>query len=226
MAYTPLGSAKLKEEDWERLKDHGFKTPPRGSLEPVQVKVVSQSSSSYDPPGENPDEPENSDSSEFPPPVQGPLEADCQEDSYTPTIGWDVSRGPGDYPRRDLQNGDLFLYLRERFAEHEMERLLQNGVEEPADLPFLYEEDLLEMGIPSQVVKRIMFGIHPPGTIRPDSPAISGQRTGEVRMYDRSHRQIPWVIQNRTLAHRSPGPPVEGLGVRTAENDEAVEPGG
>ena len=225
VAYTPLGSAKLKEEDWKRLKDYGFKTPPKSNLEPVQVKVVSQSSSSKDPPGKDPDEPENSDSSDFPPPVQGPLEADCQEDSYTPTIGWDVSRGPGDYPRRDLQNGDLFLYLRERFAEHEMDRLLQNGVEEPADLPFLYEEDLLEMGIPLQVVKRIMFGIHPPGTIRPDSPAILGQRTGEVRMYDRSHRQIPWVIQNRTLAHRSPGPPVEGLGVRIAEDDEAVEPG-
>ena len=225
VAYTPLGSVKLKREDWSRLKDHGFRTPPRRDLEEVQVKVVSQSLSSHEPHGQEPDEEQDSDGSEFPPPVQGPLEADCQEDSYTPTIGWDVSRGPGDYPRRDLQNGDLFMYLRERFAEHELERLLQNGVEEPADLPFLYEEDLLEMGIPSQVVKRIMFGIHPPGTIRPDSPAILGQRTGEVRMYDRSHRQIPWVIQNRTLAHRSPGPPVEGLGVKTAEDDEAVEPG-
>ena len=169
VAYTPLGSAKLKEEDWGKLQTHGFRTP-------VQVKVVSQSSSSHEPPGKEQDEQEESDSSDFPPPVQGPLEADCQEDSYTPTIGWDVTRGPGEYPRRDLQNGDLFVYLRERFAEHELERLLQNGVEEPADLPFLYEKDLLEMGIPLQVVKRLHDGsveIVPAKavcTVKPGSP--------------------------------------------------------
>ncbi|CAE7373674.1 RE1, partial [Symbiodinium necroappetens] len=85
VAYTPLGSAKLGEEDWARLRQ----------CHQAQDRVARQ------------------------------------KDSYTTTIGWDVTNGPGDYPR-----------------------LSQHGVEEPSDLPFLYEEDLLEMGIPTQVGAR------------------------------------------------------------------------
>ena len=224
VAYTPLGSAKLRDEDWASLQGYGFRTPLRGNLESVQVKAVSSGRGSPEPSQEEEHGgAQASGSSELPPAIQGSLEVDCQPDSYTPIIGWDATNGPGAYPRWDLQRTDLFMYLRERYAEHELERLSHHGVEEPADLPFLYEEDLLEMGIPTQVVRRIMFGIHPPGTIRPDSPAVLGQRTGEVRMFDRSQRQIPWIIQNRTLAQRQPGPPIEGLGVRRFEGDNLPE---
>ena len=60
-----------------------------------------------------------------------------------------------------------------------------------------------------------MFGVHPPGTRRPDNPDVCATRTGEVRLYDRDSQQIPWVFQNRTLAQSRPDPPLPNLGVRT-----------
>ena len=88
------------------------------------------------------------------------------------------------------------------------------GIESPADLPFLYREDLVEFGVPELEARLIMKGIHPEGTLRPDNPNLCALRTGEVRLLDRRQRQLPWVIQNRTLDWRSPGPPVEGLGIK------------
>ena len=59
-----------------------------------------------------------------------------------------------------------------------------------------------------------MLGIHPPGTRRPDNPQLSSLTTGEVRLLDRAQRPIPWILQNRTLAVRNPGPPLAGLGCK------------
>ena len=209
VGYTPLGSVKLEDSLWDRLQSFGFPTPDKPDT-PHQVRVVSAPGDS---PNSEADEHLNEEVSEAHP-VQGPLEQDLQEDSVTQLVGWDFSSGdPGDAVHGNLLRVDLYAYLRERFAENEYQRLSANGVESPADLPFLYEEDLIEMGIAPQVAGRIMHGVHPPGTRRPDCPALSSLTTGEVRLFDRAQRQIPWVIQNRTLLQGNPGPPIGGLGV-------------
>ena len=76
---------------------------------------------------------------------------------------------------------------------------------------------MVESGIPEHAARVIMKGIHPQGTCRPDNPDLCALRTGEVRLLDRSQRYLPWVFQNRTLDWRSPGPPVQGLGVRNPD---------
>ena len=113
----------------------------------------------------------------------------------------------------------IFIDSEERGVEHSFQQLTFLGVEQPEDLLYLFMEDLVEFGIPKQDADRIMIGIHPPGTRRPDNPNNSGLTTGEVRMFDREQRQIPWVMQNRSLSQRNPGPPMPNLGVRTDQQE-------
>ena len=98
---------------------------------------------------------------------------------------------PETVPAVDLPDADLYRFLEERGVEHSFQQLTFLGVEQPEDLLYLFMEDLVEFGIPKQDADRIMIGIHPPGTRRPDNPNNSALTTGEVRMYDREQRQIP-----------------------------------
>ena len=204
-AYTPLGSKKIHPERKEFLEAHGFGF---GLEEMPRIFAVSED---HEEPGQG----SNDMCVEVAEPSQvGTLADDEQLDSVTAFIGWDPNRGaPGDAQPLVLEEVDLEEFLRERGVDCELERLGIIGVQEAVDLQFLYVEDLIEEGIPEISARRIMFGIHPEGTVRPDEPSNCALRTGEVRLYDRSQRQIPWVIQNRTLDYGCPPPPVQGIGV-------------
>ena len=134
----------------------------------------------------------------------------------TAFVGWDPSGGNAQQePTRNLEEADLYEFLEERQVEGTFNRLRFMGVESPADLWYLYIEDLVELGISLEDAKGIMKGIHPPGTVRPDNPNGISLTTGEVCLFDRDHRQLPRFIQNRTLSHSAPGPPVQGVGINT-----------
>ena len=205
VGYTPLGTRKLAPSERDYLGQVGFPFSSSNGDE-FQVRVVKS---------ENP-EPEPEGSNESPSPgMQGDLQQDVQADASSMLVGWDLSEGASrNYPAVDLPDADLHRFLEERGVEHVLQHLTFLGVEQPEDLLYLFMEDLVEFGIPKQDADRIMIGIHPPGTRRPDNPNNSALTTGEVRLFDREQRQIPWVIQNRTLSQRSPGPPVSNLGVK------------
>eukprot|EP00439_Symbiodinium_sp_Y106_P047630 s3065_g6.t1 len=102
------------------------------------------------------------------------LEQDMQIDSVTQLIGWDPSQGEGhNYPVQNLEETDLQQYLDDRGVGWTFRRLVNLGVEMASDLAFLFQEDLVEFGIPPQDARRIMIGIHPAGTVRPDNPNLS-----------------------------------------------------
>ena len=216
VGYSPLGVHKLKEVDRSLLTSCGFSLPTVPGDE-CQVKVVRPNQSKDDehlrPPWERPTQEEN----DGPPPWdQGPLQSDEQPDSNTQLVGWDLSAGATrNSMNADTLPSDLHLFLWQRDIVYLQAELRRLGVEEPEDLIYLYPEDLIEFGLSRWEAERVMFGVHPSGTRRPDNPNNSGLRTGEVRLYDRDNQQIPWVMQNRTLAERCPGPPLPNLGVRT-----------
>ncbi|CAE7274423.1 GIP [Symbiodinium sp. CCMP2592] len=144
------------------------------------------------------------------------VKEDIQEDSHTIPIGWDPTGETGpNMPQENLEEMDLYEFLEDREVEWTMKRLTFMGVESLADLAYLYVEDLVELGLPLEDARRIMTGIHPTGTVRPDNPNMISLTTGEVCLFDRGQRQIPRVIQNRTLGYHAPGPPVLGLGINT-----------
>ena len=204
VAYTPLGANKLPLSDKACLEGIGFGIS-KGVDSDACVRVISA--------GTNEGNPDSQEESEHPGEVD--LFEDLQEDSVAQVVGWDpVGSGSTNVPQRNLEERDLQEFLVERGVDEvEYHRLEFMGVESPADLVFLYFEDLVEFGIPSEQAERIMRGIHPSGTRRPDNPTLCSLTTGEVRLFDRAHRQIPWVFQNRTLDQRSPDPPVQGLGI-------------
>ena len=61
--------------------------------------------------------------------------------------------------------------------------------------------------------------------MRPDNPNLCSLSTGEVRLIDRQQRQLPWIIQNRTLTQRTPNVPLADLGVRdpTLEEEDTYD---
>ena len=206
VGYTPLGTHKLGAADRNLLYDLGFK-PPIRDQEEYQVKTFRVPRDSE---ARSSTQPARADS------VQGPLSADEQPDSHTQLVSWDLSEGATrNQPTGETLPKELQVFLWERDIEYMLPELQRLGVEEPEDLIYLYEEDLLEFGMTREQAARVLFGVHPPGTRRPDNPNNSGLKTGEVRLFDREGQQIPWVFQNRTLAQSSPGPPLQNLGVRT-----------
>eukprot|EP00439_Symbiodinium_sp_Y106_P022102 s6340_g2.t1 len=228
VGYTPLGIHKLLEEDKQWLVDAGFVLPIPDVIEP-QVKAfrstsslsssgiphaASSSAEHFDPEGGA-----QAASSSDSPGVPIDLNADLQEDSVTAFIGWDPTGGNRSHvSQQNLEEADMYQFLVERGVEWTFRRLEVLGVESPADLYFLYVEDLIEFGLSEEDARKVMFGIHPEGMLRPDNPNGISLRTGEVRLIDRGQRQLPWAIQNRTLGLKKPGPPVPGLGVRDSDN--------
>ncbi|CAE7263274.1 GIP, partial [Symbiodinium necroappetens] len=203
-AYTPLGSGKIDSDKRDFLSELGFgffKNEIAASVCAVSSGAASSSSPVN----------EGSQIQEVGKTEDPDLSIDEQPDSVTPLVGWDVNRG--DDPPTVFEEADLATYLEERGVASELERLSEIGVQEAVDLQFIYIEDLVEAGIPEVSARRIMFGVHPEGTVRPDEPSTCALRTGEVRLYDRAQRQIPWVIQNRTLDFSRPPPPVQGIGM-------------
>eukprot|EP00439_Symbiodinium_sp_Y106_P029796 s3022_g3.t1 len=219
VGYTPLGIHKVQEEDKAWLWDVGFELPCPNT-ECVEVKAlryslpslitsVANSSSSIDQPESQIDHPP-SNLPDSQPPVD--LTSDLQPDSVTAFVGWDPNGGNrSNIPQENLEEADLYEFLCGREVEWTLARLQFVGVESPADLYYLYMEDLIELGFPEEDARSIMRGIHPEGTVRPDNPNGISLRTGEVRLLDRGQRQIPWAIQNRTLGLKRPGPPVMTL---------------
>ena len=239
VGYTPLGTSKLTSEDLTFLESCEFPvgslidpSPGRAAVEGSaesqddhKVRTLSVTSEDTSESSISPEELrrqiadaalERASSPAHPPLVStNDLSADLQPDTNTTLIGWDFSRGdPGDRPHPGLVHVALADYLRVRGVSEAYQRLTTLGIEAPNDLQFLYAEDLLESGFTKAVADAIMFGIHPPGTRRPDNPQLSSLTTGEVRLLDRAQRPIPWILQNRTLAQHCPGPPLAGLGCR------------
>ena len=207
-AYTPLGSGKIEPDKRRFLFDLGFTFFEKETIACVRA-VSSGGATSSNHQGEVS---RGVDGEEVSSGLD--LSVDEQLDSVTPLIGWDVNRG--DEPLTVFEEADLATYLEERGVASELERLSEIGVQEVVDLQFIYLEDLVEAGVPEVSARRIMFGVHPEGTVRPDEPNVCALRTGEVRqvrLYDRAQRQIPWVIQNRTLDFSRPPPPVQGIGI-------------
>ena len=204
VGYSPLGTAKLQENVHNLLYDLGFRYKRQDGIL-HKVNMIRKEEDDQSLPTE-----------EF---VRDPrgdifLEQDEQPDSHTPIIGWDPTGGnQGNVPVENLEETDLYQFLVEREVPWLYRRLREVGVEEAADLPFLFEEDFIELGIPRGDAQKVLRGIHPEGTRRPDAPDLSALRTGEVRIIDREQRQIPWVIQNRTLFNDGPGLPLEALGI-------------
>ena len=206
VGYSPLGVRKLCDEDQHLLRSLGF-GPPCKLEEEYQVKVVRQEQD----PERSPEQPSASGSQD-----QGPLSQDEQADSNTMLVGWDLSESAQrNQPTGDSLPRDLQLFLWERDIVYLLPELQHLGIEEPEDLIYIFEEDLIEFGLTRDQAARVLFGVHPPGTRRPDNPNNCGLKTGEVRLFDRDSQQIPWVMQNRTLSQSSPGPPLPNLGVRT-----------
>eukprot|EP00439_Symbiodinium_sp_Y106_P026004 s7875_g3.t1 len=208
VAYSPLGSPKLTPSNKACLEGLGFQLSKEVMSNPMirAFSVTDKSGSSNE--EENLDQRINMD-----------LSSDIQEDSVAQVVGWDpVGTDSTNVPQLNLEERDLQEFLAERQVGEAAASILEfMGVESPADLVFLYFEDLVEFGLTPEDAERTMRGIHPLGTRRPDNPTLCSLTTGEVRLFDRSHRQIPWVFQNRTLDHHSPGPPVQGLGVNVPE---------
>ena len=225
VGFTPLGIRKLGEDDKQRLASLRFRMPSDDQAA-VQVKVVQcttdpssdEEEDSSLPPAEacqQLDDPSPSNTDPFY--DESGLDQDLQEDSVTPIVGWDPSRDPNNVPELGLEEMSMEEFLAKRGVSGVYAHLNALGVETPADLPFLYQEDLMESGVPPVEARLIMKGIHPEGTVRPDNPNLCALRSGEVRLLDRRQRPLPWVFQNRTLDWRSPGPPVQGLGVRNPD---------
>ena len=216
VGYTPLGAKKLPEEAQDYLKARGFNLTEEAT-EDYRIAMISA-----DEKEENLEDdcPEGA-SSMF---TTADLEQDVQLDSSTALVGWDFSKGdPADVPLEHLNEGDLRGFLEEKGVLCEYERLTQLGVEEPSDLQYLYEEDLIEMGLPRIHAQRIMSGIHPEGTRRSDNPSVCGLQTGESRLITRDQMFLPRVLQNRTLDPGwQGGPPVRGIGVQ----EHVIEPVG
>ena len=213
VGYTPLGARKLSEEAKDYLCARGFILPDF-SCEEQRVAMLRAENGELitDQEEVEPHDEEAAPSAVTP----ADLEQDVQPDLSTTLVGWDFSRGdPAEFPVDSLRDSDLSAFLDERGMRCELGRLNFLGVDDPEDLQYLYEEDLIEMGMPRIHAQRILFGIHPEGTRRPDNPNVSGLQTGEVRLLSREHMFIPRVIQNRTLDPSwTGGPPVQGLGVR------------
>ncbi|CAE6966844.1 GIP [Symbiodinium sp. CCMP2592] len=202
VGYTPLGTYNTDESE---VSSHGTSVP---DLEPIPG--MQSQGQAFGEGGVS----------------QVSLEEDEQQDSFTPYVGWDPSQGEGhNYPAQNLEETDLQQFLEDRGVGSSLRRLLALGVEQASDLAFLFREDLIEYGIPPPDAVRIMQGVHPSGTVRPDNPNLTSLTSGEVRLIDRQHRQLPWVIQNRTLLQKQPVVPVAGLGVKdpTREEDDAYD---
>ncbi|CAE7775417.1 RE1 [Symbiodinium sp. CCMP2592] len=235
VGYSPLGVHKLRPEDKEALDALGFELPVLAPEE-IEVKALRASSSAATANSSTPA------SSSHQPPLRGPTanrssssyepahacyspENDLQDDSYTPFIGWDPNEGDGAIEApRNLEEADLREFLQEREVSNRQAQLEFMGVESPADLYYLYVEDLVEMGISLEDSYRIMRGVHPEGTVRPDNPNMISLTTGEVCLFGRDHRQLPRVIQNRTLTYQAPGPPVQGLGINLSALNQRPDP--
>ena len=204
VGYTPLGTAKLDPQNHRTLQSLDFRYVSLESVDP-SVCVIGID----DQPGPSTGEENGSGNAE-----DHDLDQDLQPDSYTPIIGWDFSGGtPGEVPLVHLEEVDLHQFLLERGVPWVYRRLKEMGVDEAIDLQFLYEEDLIEYGIPVEVARRVMDRVHPPNTRRPDNPELCALRTGEVQILDREQRPIPWAIQNRTLFDDGQELPLADLGV-------------
>ena len=209
---SPLGVHKLEEEDKELLNHRGFNLPRKIPEVEPQIKAFRPTRTAG----------ASSSSQSAPPEVQGPLSEDEQPDANTQLVAWDLSGGATrNQPSGHTLPRDLNLFLWERDIQRVLPELQRLGIEEPEDLVYLFVEDLIEFGLSRWEAERVMFGVHPPGTRRPDNPNICGTRTGEVRLFDRDSQQIPWVFQNRTLAQSRPDPPLPNLGVRTDNSQSA-----
>ena len=205
-----MGTAKLDPKDLMYLESCEFPLDGLATQHPLIRAVNSEEENQRDPS----DSQEEGDAGQVDPEVYD-IASDVQPDTTTALIGWDFSNGdPGDRPHPGLVRVALADYLRVRGASEAYSRLSALGIEEPNDLQFLYLEDLLESGFSRSLAERVMIGIHPPGTRRPDNPQLCNLTSGEVRILDRAQRPIPWVIQNRSLTERCPGPPLAGLGCR------------
>ncbi|CAE7242537.1 GIP [Symbiodinium sp. CCMP2592] len=243
VGYTPLGTSKLDQGELVYLDSCEFplellstepgakvvrisdsEEPPAGSEEEQEVSEIQvQSSVAYQVKVVSTSSEDTSESSissaelsrQIAEAESCMLSSDLQQDTNSTMIGWDFSAGnPGDVPHEYLEGLELDAYLRARDASQAYRQLKALGIEEPNDLQFLFVEDLVEHGIPEWLSNRIMIDIHPPGTRRPDNPQNSSLTTGEVRVFDKAQRQIPWIFQNRTLGVRCPGPPLPNLGIR------------
>ena len=218
VGYTPLGIHKLEDADKELLHQLRFRLPVLQAADPRVMAVRCDSDHDENKAmGSTQAMPEvlaSPQSSRGEAGYQVDINSDLQEDSVTPIVGWDPTRDPANVPELNLEEMCLESFLAERGVSGVYCQLSALGVESPADLPFLYREDLIEFGIPALEATLIMKGIHPTGTLRPDNPNLCALRSGEVRLLDRKQRPIPWVFQNRTLDWHAPPPPLPGLGVR------------
>ncbi|CAE7817431.1 GIP [Symbiodinium sp. CCMP2592] len=237
VGYTPLGTGKLQQSSVAMLEAYEFPMPETTSaqqhvpgVDDRGYRVQALTTSSEDTSESSIESGElqrqieatrlreqvpDSDGGSCSSAAQDSLSADLQPSADSLLIGWDFSSGnPGDRPQEALENIDLADYLTVRGAHQAYRQLRALGIEVPNDLQFLFVEDLIEHGIPEWLATRIMQGIHPPGTRRPDNPQNSSLTTGEVRVFDKTNRQIPWIFQNRTLGVRCPGPPLPSLGIK------------
>ncbi|CAE7306674.1 GIP, partial [Symbiodinium sp. CCMP2456] len=144
VGFTPLGTSKLQKECHDELRrlGLGFRYTVTNQTDPA-VRAVRPDC----------DQEQGADMEGSPqedaPATPCDLNQDIQQDSFTPIIGWDFSGGnPGDFPVANLEETDLHQFLVERGVPWLYRRLRFMGVEEAVDLQFLFEEDLLEFGIP------------------------------------------------------------------------------
>ena len=153
VGYTPLGAKKLSEEAKNYLSTRGFNLLEEAATE-AKVAML-RSGEGVEGSVEECHTQGNSGTRSLSP-IVSTIEQDVQPDSSTALVGWDFSRGdPADFPLDFLNEGDLRGFLEDRGVPCEYERLIHLGVEEPSDLQYLYEEDLIEMGLPRIHAQRL-----------------------------------------------------------------------
>ncbi|CAE7780259.1 GIP [Symbiodinium sp. CCMP2592] len=123
--------------NWTSLMALGF--PAQASPEvSIEVKAVS--------PHERDDESEHQE--ETSQAIGVDIMSDLQEDTAAQIVGWDpVGSNTTNAQQMNLEERDLYEFLDEREVSRATTRMLEYmGVESPADLAFLYFEDLIEFG--------------------------------------------------------------------------------
>ena len=137
--------------------------------------------------------------------TQGVLTQDVQSDSTTISQGaclagiWPPLTPDFDSAMFSVSHQTLWEYLDHLGLSFLHEFLVGLGVETVADLRYLYEEDLLELGMNQVDARRILRPFHPEGHRRPEGPWPPGSRGCEVPLLIQGGRLLYAGVRGRRV---------------------------
>ena len=137
--------------------------------------------------------------------MQGVLTQDVQSDSTTISQGaclagiWPPLTPDFNSAMFSVSHQTLWEYLDHLGLSFLHEFLVGLGVEAVADLRYLYEEDLLELGMNQVDAHRILRPFHPEGHRRPEGPWPPGSRGCEVPLLIQGGRLLYAGVRGRRV---------------------------